>query len=561
MPLGWLGWIIVTVAISLLQRVLGVALRPKSKAPDHTQPTSEAGGIIPVFYGVVELAPNTTWTGHFLKRSVDQYWRFYGAAHHIFCFGKVNELIDLSWDEKSARNHHLTHPSSHSTATPPVLQGPLLNNGAPYFVDIHGDYAAKRKEAGSMFGGNRQGGGVAGGFKIYWGTDAQSADGYLSLSEAYGSSFVSRWPRICYIRQGGGTPTAAGVDGGAASQADGGDRPFYLGANTSTPYPLRAVLRRTGWWETATSPLGQTEQEATLGYDANPAEVLYDLLTNAVYGLGRSAARMDLQSFIDAAVALRNETVDASVPGVKRGFGISLIINTPIEAGSILRDILDTIDASLATNPLTGLYRLKLIRDDYVVATLPVISSSNSWEFVYRPSTWADTYNEVRLTYNRFVNTTERRGFVEDIASAQDGANWQATGRIRTLTLDARLITDPDVARLKCERARRAHGIPLARCSWKMNREGYTLMQGDVVSADPAAFGVSDLILRITRINYGALDDGTIEVEAMQDVFNVGSAVYTAPPESGWVEPPADVDDDPDSSLDYPVPDWGTETN
>lgn len=546
MALGWLGWLLISIAVSLLQRVL--TPRPKSDAPDHTQPTSEAGGVIPVFYGVAELAPNTAWTGHFLKRKIDQFWRFYGAAHHIFCIGKVNELIDLSWDEKSARNHHLTFQPGHPVygLIDPVLAGPIVNNGAPYFVDIHGDSFPKIDQSGSMFGGNKQGGGVAGGMKIYWGTDAQPADAYLSLSEAYGSSFVSRWPNICYIRQGGA----------ASGGGDGGTEPFYQGANTTTPYPLRAVLRRTAWWETALSPLGQTEAEATLNYDANPAEVLYDLLTNAVYGLGRSTARMDLQSFVDAAIALRNETVNVSLAGFKRGFGISLVINSPVEAGQVLREILDTIDASLATNPLTGKYRLKLIRDDYVVADLPEITASNSWDRVYRPSTWAETYNEVRLTYNRFVNTTERRGFVEDIANAQDGANWQATGRIRTLTVDARMITDPDVAALKVERVRRAHGIPLARVSWKMNREGYSLMQGDVVKADISAFGVADLVLRITKINYGSLDDETIEIEAMQDVFNVGSAVYSAPPESGWVEPPADVDDDTDDDPAYPTPDW-----
>jgi len=543
LQIGWLGWLIISIATSLLASALRP--RPKRDAPDHTQPTSEAGGVIPVFWGVAELAPNTAWTGHFLKRKIDQFWRFYGAAHHIFCIGKVNELIDLNWDEKSARNHHLTFQPGHPVygLLPPVLAGRILNNGAPYFVDIHGDSFPKIDQSGSMFGGNQQGGGVAGGLKIYWGTDAQAADTYLSLSEAYGSSFVSRWPRICYIRQGGA----------ASGGGDGGTEPFYLGANTAQPYPLRAVLRRTAWWETALSPLGQTENEATLGYDANPAEVLYDLLTNAVYGLGRSTARIDLQSFIDVALALKNETI---VAGFKTGFGISLVINNPIEAKSVISDILDTIDASLATNPLTGLYRLKLIRDDYVVANLPVIDPSNSWDFVYRPSTWADTYNEIRLTYNRFVDTFERRGFVPDIASAQDGANWQGTGRIRTLTANAPLITDPDVAALKAERLRRSRGVPLARCSWKMNREGYTLMQGDVVSADPTAFGVSDLVLRITRINYGSLDDGTIEVEAMQDVFNVSSAIYATPPESGWVEPPADVDDDTDADPAYPEPDW-----
>jgi hypothetical protein len=69
-----------------------------------------------------------------------------------------------------------------------------------------------------------------------------------------------------------------------------------------------------------------------------------------------------------------------------------------------------------------------------------------------------------------------------------------------------------------------------------MNRQGYALMPGDVVIAEESAFGVADLVLRVTRIDYGTLEEGEIEVDAVEDVFGVTHATYGGPP-PGWTEP------------------------
>jgi hypothetical protein len=132
---------------------------------------------------------------------------------------------------------------------------------------------------------------------------------------------------------------------------------------------------------------------------------------------------------------------------------------------------------------------------------------------------------------------------VDDVVTDQDLANYQATGRIRTLPIDLPYITNPDLAALVAARLRRAHSIPLARYSWKMNREGFAFMQGDAVVANESAFGVADLVLRITSINYGTLEDGEITVDGVQDVFSVTKATYSVPA-SGWTEPGSTSDDD-----------------
>jgi hypothetical protein len=516
----------VALALTLLSVAAQIVLRPKPPAvadQEFNAPTAEAGGSIPVFWGVAEVAPNTTWWGRLQRSKRKQY--FYSITQHLLlCWGVVNEIIDIKFGEKSCRNHLVfDEPDT-------VFEG-LTNTGEPADFVIYGNMKARSPELSDnpLFGGDEQGGGVGadvdtgerGRCHLYWGFDdatKQPIDTVLADEEIYGDA-CSRWPGFAHLRMGSEDGTS-----------------FYIAAGSATPPPMKLLMRRTAWWESADegglSPLGQTPTEATIRHDANPAEILYDLLTHKGYGVGRSPDGLDVDSFIAAAEQLRDEVITDE----KVGFGISVALTGETEAGSMIQQILKHIDATLCTSPVTGLLRLKLIRADYDVEALPRIDSSNSRDFRYAPSTYAETVNEVQVKFRRFVNDENTRGFVDDIATHQDGANWQATGEIRTAVFDLPFITDPDVAALSSMRRMRAGSVPLARGSWTMNREGYSLMPGDPVIVDESAFGVADLIMRVTSIDYGKLEEGEIRVDAVQDVFGATKAAYT-PPASGWTEP------------------------
>jgi hypothetical protein len=62
--------------------------------------------------------------------------------------------------------------------------------------------------------------------------------------------------------------------------------------------------------------------------DANPALAIYDLLTHPIYGLRKSSAKIDADSFDYAARILANE-----------GLGSSMNIDTPNDADSIISDM------------------------------------------------------------------------------------------------------------------------------------------------------------------------------------------------------------------------------
>jgi hypothetical protein len=573
---GFLALLIINIVVAALTTAAAVLLAPKPKSPKaqgFQAPIAQAGVPVPVVYGVAQVAPNTVAFGNLAKLKYKQ-WIYFGSFQQVLCWGIVNEIIDIIVGDKSCRNWHT---DSGGTQGAGPLAAAVENDGGPVEFVVAGNWGGRTgKTKEPMFGGAEQGGGFGadtrsqsvaisakwgkhGDMCVYWGFDsieAQPHDSVLreflygpsgAIPESVDAADYPRWPGLCYLRMG---------------HEDG--TPFYVASSSGQMPAINVLVRRTAWWAgaydtptPALSPLGQTPEEATIRYDANPAEVLYDLETNALYGIGRSASRIDLESFEAAAVTLREEQITAT----KSGFGISCIVNQPNEAGQTIRGILDCIDAVLSTNPLTGKLRLKLLRNDYDVETLPEINSTNSRDVRYVPSSWNQTFNEVSLTYQRFSDTTSKRGFVPDTITDHDLANIQSTGKVRWSKVEIPYITDPDIAAFALSRLRRSRSIPLKRFSWTMTRDGYGLMQGDVVKASAELFDQEDLILRITSIDYGSLEEGEIKVEAVQDIFSVADESAYVPAESSWSDP-ADTDASSDDSTAEPPEDadgvtWG----
>src|ERR1043165_2618445 len=362
--MGFLLLLGIQLALFVLGRFL--VRRPKGPKPDFQIPKAEEGPMVPIVFGTAELAGNIVSMATVRRSTSSSVTRFNARVHTDLCWGVVQEIVDLSWDGKSARLWRdlwvRDHPGALFSVLD-VLAAAIANAGAPVEVFINGNQHAGADESPALFGGDHQGGGVQGNLMVYWGTDAQPEDEWLPISQWYGPDRISRWPRKCYIRQGD-------------------ENPFYLCANSPTPNPLRAIVRCTSWWEENLgdlSPLGQTPEEARINtWDANPAEILYNLLTGKVRGIGRSPARLDLDSFVAAAAVFKAE-----------GLGLSLVIDKPQPVQGIIKQVLEHADATLATNPITGLLRLKPIRADYVLEELLRIDPAvNCKGLQYQPSRW-----------------------------------------------------------------------------------------------------------------------------------------------------------------------------
>ncbi|MFO7604720.1 MAG: hypothetical protein R6W72_00260, partial [Desulfurivibrionaceae bacterium] len=158
----------------------------------------------------------------------------------VLCSGEIDEIVELRFDDRVPQNVSYT-PASDRT-------------------EIYVDEM-------NLFGGDESDGGVRGHIYVYRGTATQQPDDYL---EAQIGEALPAWRRVSHAVF----------------------RHVYLG---TSPYikAVSAVVRR------CPNALGLTGGAENIGGDANPAAMIYDLLTSspAENGLGLPQGFLDLDAF------------------------------------------------------------------------------------------------------------------------------------------------------------------------------------------------------------------------------------------------------------------------
>jgi hypothetical protein len=260
------------------------------------------------------------------------------------------------------------------------------------------------------------------------------------------------------------------------------------------------------------------------GPDMNPAHIIRECLTNRDWGLGYGSVEIGV-SFTAAADALYTE-----------GFGLSLIWQQDSSIEEFIGSILDHIDATLFIDRRTGLWELKLVRADYVAASIPVFDETNvvDWGRLGRRSP-ADLVNSVTV---RFTDAwTDDTGAV----SVTDTARVQAMGEVLATTLDYPGIRYQGLAVRVAERDLRALSAPLLTGEIVVNREGASLGPGDVILVNSARLGITDVVMRISEIGQGDGRDNGIRLKIAEDVFALGTTAIAGgrlPCGTGVAAPP-----------------------
>lgn len=256
-----------------------------------------------------------------------------------------------------------------------------------------------------------------------------------------------------------------------------------------------------------------------IGSGANPAWVIYDLITSPIWKVGKPAAEVDLAGFQAVAATLDAEGQDYSAALVQ---GES--------AGEIIAGILAQIDGVLYEDQADGLIKLRLIRADYDPNTIPELTTDNT---LGRPKVTingpASTVNQVLVTYR-----DRSRGYKQNQARAQNLANiFASNNRIRSVTVEMPGVCTAALAAKIAARELAARSTSYKTALAKVNREFYDLAPGDVVKANWPTLGVVDTVFRVVDINLGSLADGAIELTLVEDVF--GNQL------GGFVPPDGDI--------------------
>lgn len=477
---------LIAFLVEAITTLISYALRPKSDKPqpkglsDFEIPTADASRAIPVVFGSVKLTgPNVVWYGDlgvegFQINGQDAGYYYSLGLDLAVCHGPVDSIDGLLFEDKSAGWSLLSGDANLRT------------------------YAFDNT---MLFGGNTSGGGVKGNADCYLGTSAQPISAYLQ-SKAHAD--YPGLSTLCHIV----------LHGGYKGQYGG----VYLG--TSPYVKAMAVLvtrcpNQLG--------LGSSHHQIAVagGYDANPACMLYELLTDATWGLGLPAGAIDTASF-----AAAGETLYAE------GFGLSMVLEQPTEASETMREILRHIDGGLSADPSTGKLVLKLIREDYVVGSLPVLDQSCIESLEMTRGSWSETYNVARITYtSRADNWTSRVAQWSNLAVAA------ARGATVPTQVDFRGLSNAHAAGMVAARTVKKVSYPFANFHLTVNRKAWALRQADAFVLNWPRLGIAGMVCRVVKPAAGRLEDGRITMDAIEDSFAVSGAAYTDPPGSQWNDP------------------------
>ena len=254
---------------------------------------------------------------------------------------------------------------------------------------------------------------------------------------------------------------------------------------------------------------------------ANGAHIIYDCFTDQNWGMGYTESAIDLPSFIAAADTLYAE-----------GLGMSFFLTKTDSIENFITEVCRHIAAVIYTKPTDGKFVLNLLRDDYDVNTLKQFDESNiiSLEQYEKPAP-AEMVNEVVATFR------PRGTGKDDSVTLQDLASIQSQQGIISTTLQFPGIDTHDSAARAAARELRIKSTPLTRVKFTCNRTGWDVQIGKCIRFSWAAHRVSNLVVRVTGINFGNLDASEITISGIEDVFGLPFATYLQPQSSDWVDP------------------------
>ena len=347
--------------------------------------------------------------------------------------------------------------------------------------------------ADNLFGGEEREGGVSGTIDILMGESTQAKNSYLQ--SMLGTTI----------------PAFRGVVSAVLNQV-------YVGLN---PYLKPWSFRAQRIHKTTNGNTQWYDAKAQIGSDMNPAHIIRECLTDSLWGLGYGVSDIDDASFTAAADKLYTE-----------GMGVSLLWDKSMNINDFISVILSHIQGSLYISRTSGKFVLKLSRADYVASNLITLDESSISKIVnFKRASVGELVNSVTVIYWDATTGKEGSVTVQDIALiAQQGCVVSTTKQYPGFTTGSNAIRAASTEL-------QALSTPLASATIYANRKASNLNVGDVFALSWPRYGVTRLVCRVTSIEFGTIDNNTIKIEAVEDVFSIAAAVYAPPPVTNWTDP------------------------
>ena len=503
----------VTLLLFVVSIVLSELLRPKQRIEnarpaglgDFQFPTATEGRHVPIPFGTVrQKGPNVVWYGDLVQTAITE---------------KVKTGLWSSQRFTKGFTYSIGIQFALCRGPDVVLKRVWIGEVEVFSGTVSGEGRFDIDKP-DLFGGNELGsGGITATCDFYPGTAAQSVSAYLNTSarQQVTTAITPTAPRYsgtCHI-------VARELTGAAPSATNLG---AYLG-NSTTVKPWSFEVQR--FPALMPGQLGSANIVNTS--DANPVNVVYELLTNSEWGFGFPDSDVDTAGFITTAATLKTE-----------GNGFSFLLDRQMTAKDLLAELQRQMDGVVFLKQSTGKWTIKLARDDYDINTVPQLTDSNVKSVSdYTRGSWEDTTNTITVQYDKRSDDYKQSfALAQDVANAiiqGDGTIGSAASVVGSVSFPG--VKDSSLAANLAWRELRGQSYPLARCTITTNRELWDVSIGDVVAWTNAKLGFTKLPMRVTRVDYGDERSSKIKMTLVQDIFNFAAASMGSPPASGWTPP------------------------
>ncbi len=247
----------------------------------------------------------------------------------------------------------------------------------------------------------------------------------------------------------------------------------------------------------------------TVGLEANPADVLYDLVTAKMGKAGRPYTLID--TGIGSSWRLAAEQMLAE------GMGYSRVIDSRRSVQDIFHEVLRQIDGVCYEDPSDGKWYLKLIRADYDPHNLFSIGPSNC-ERLERVAAggWTGTTNKVRVLFNdraKFYREGSATAFNQANAVGQDGI-------VREDIIHMPGVCTQELADFIADRELAARSRPISKFTATVSRSLWPLCKpGTALYLSWPKYNVASMVVRVANANHGPHNSNTIKLDLIQDFF------------------------------------------
>jgi hypothetical protein len=324
-----------------------------------------------------------------------------------------------------------------------------------------------------------------GAIRFYWGLDTQSIDPDLARVQIdYGGGPVPvpvpPWRGVCYVVS----------------------KRLEFGQQNSPPILHFDLTRRS---------TGLNLSEHEIGGDAVLPEVIFEYLTNPIWGLGISEGDIDIPSFVTAA-----ETV------IAEGIGVSPTCDSATTMREFVGQLLSYIDGVLVYQG--GKLAMKLIRKEST-AGLPAL---NDGDLIDEPKPsnecFGDTWNLTRVSF-----TDRENKYEQGVESYDDPANADIVGETASRDFNFPFVKTRAVAKRLAKRLGIKGGVPALSWQLELKPKWHGLTPGSLVFLLYSKLGIENRLLRLTHVRVGSVDRPGIEVEAVEENSRDSTHDYLPP--------------------------------